>query len=246
MTNFIVEPKSVTGDRLSLSGDEAKHLHNVLRAKIGDTFYAIDGTGLKYRTVIETISDSAVKGFITTITRLENEPFYQITLAQGICRPNKMHEIVERGTEIGVSDFIFYFSEKGYSKMQEESSSAKRVARLYRIARAAAKQSKRSIIPSVGELFTFREVLGLRNQFDVSIVAMLHPSAKPLESWLDKSQSIKKILIMVGPESGFSGAETSACLAAGLLPVSLGARRLRTETAGIIFPALVLSHLGDI
>ena len=246
ITNFFVDPQNIIEDRLVLTAEEAKHLHQVLRAKAGDTFYAIDGSGLKYRTVIETISDSSVKGFITTVTRLDNEPFYHITLAQGICRPTKMDEIVERGTEIGVSSFIFYFSEKGYSKMQEESSSAKRVSRLNRIAKAAAKLSKRSLIPSIGELFTFREILGLRSQFDLSMVAVFDSSAKSVESYLDNKSSIKKILLMVGPESGFSKDEETACLKSGFLPVSLGPRRLRTETAGIIFPALVLSHLGDI
>ena len=246
VTNFYVDPKHIIEDRLVLGADEAKHLHHVLRAKAGDTFYAIDGTGLKYRTVIETISDASVKGIITTVTRLENEPFYHITLAQGMCRPNKMDEIIERGTEIGVSNFMFYFSEKGYSKMKEESSSSRKVSRLSRIARAAAKQSKRSLIPSVGELFTFREILARRKQFDLSMAAVFHQSAKSVDSYLDRASSAKKILLMVGPESGFSSEEEAACLESGFLPVTLGSRRLRTETAGIIFPALVLSYLGDL
>ena len=110
ITNFIVEPKNVFDEKLSLVGDEARHLCKVLRAKVGDSFYAIDGTGLRYRAVIESISASKVSGIISSTTRKENEPAINLTLAQGICRPAKMDLIVEKGTELGLSSFIFYLS----------------------------------------------------------------------------------------------------------------------------------------
>jgi 16S rRNA (uracil1498-N3)-methyltransferase len=246
VTNFIVEPLRVQGDRLTLTGEEARHLHHVLRAKAGDAFYAIDGAGLKYRAVIESSGKASVTALISSVTRLENEPFCQITLAQGLCRPNKMDEIVEKGTETGVSSFIFFFSEKGYCSMPDGSSSARKVARLRRIARAAAKQCKRSLIPTIRELMTFSEVLSLKNEFDLALLATRGPSSKSVEYYFGDSAVFKKILLLVGPESGLSDDEINACLGRGLLPTSLGARRLRAETAAMIFPALVLNRLGEI
>ncbi|HBC47595.1 MAG TPA: hypothetical protein DEO84_05580 [candidate division Zixibacteria bacterium] len=245
VTNFIVEPGQVKGERLTLTGEEAKHLSQVLRAKPGDTFWAFDGSGLKYRAVIESIDKTSVTGIIASTSRLENEPFYNVTLAQGICRPNKMDEIVEKGTEVGVSSFIFYYSDKGYSKQTEESSSRK-TSRLVRIARAAAKQSKRSIIPNIAEFVSFVDLLDQRKDYDLALVAHQDASSKPIEHYLEEITAIRKILLLVGPESGFSESEFEACLNAGFMPTGLGPRRLRTETAAMIFPALILHQLGDL
>lgn len=227
-------------------GEEARHLRLVLRSKVGDAFYAIDGTGLKYRGVIESFAKSSVNAIISAVTRLENEPFCQITLAQGICRPSKMDEIVEKGTETGVSSFIFFYSDKGYSKMQSQSFSSGKTTRLKRIARAAAKQCKRSLIPAIGEFLPFRQVLDLRSEHDLSLFAEAGPSSRTVEHYLNPSSSVKRILLLVGPESGLSDDEVAACLEKGFLPTSLGPRRLRAETAAMIFPALVLHHLGEI
>jgi 16S rRNA (uracil1498-N3)-methyltransferase len=218
----------------------------VLRAKPGDTFWAFDGTGLKYRAVIEAIGKGSVTGLISSTTRLENEPFYNITLAQGICRPNKMDDVVDKGTEIGVSSFIFYYSDKGYARQSEESSNSRKESRLVRIARAAAKQSKRSIIPAIYKFITYTDLLELRNDYDLSLVAHQSPSSRPVEHYLAEISAIRKIMLLVGPESGLSENEFDACINAGFMPASLGPRRLRTETAGIIFPALILNRLGDL
>ncbi len=216
-----------------------------MRAKVGDSFWALDGTGLKYRAVIESIDRHTITGIISSTTRLENEPFFNVTLAQGICRPAKMDEIVEKGTEVGVSGFIFYYSDKGYSRQQEEPSPRK-TSRLVRIARAAAKQSRRSIIPVISEPLTFPELLDLRRDHDLALVAHHDPESKPIDHYLADTGAIRKILLLVGPESGLSQNEFDGCLHAGFLPVSLGPRRLRAETAAMIFPALILNHLGDL
>ncbi len=217
-----------------------------MRAKIGDSFYAIDGTGLKYRVVIDSISGTTVRGLISNVTRLENEPFHNVTLAMGICRPARMDFIVEKGTEIGVSSFIFYYSEKSYLKIKVDSSSVRRISRLKKIVRAAAKQSKRSVIPSVMQFKTFAETLGIKGEFDLSLIAISNRSSRTMEQAVQKSHDLKKLLLLVGPESGFTDDEVSSAIDAGFSPVRLGPRRLRAETAGVLFPILVLNHLGDL
>ena len=233
-------------DELILRGDEAKHLSHVLRAKIGDVFFAIDGTGRKYRSVIQAMDKNSIRAMISSITRLENEPFYHITLAQGICRPAKLDEIVEKGTETGVVSFIFYYSEKAYSQMVEEPSTARKIIRLERVARAAAKQCKRSVIPAIEPLISLNDIIKQRIDYDLALVAAIHPKARPLAEHLTNISNMKKLLLLVGPESGLTDGETEMAIGGGFLPVGFGARRLRTETAGIIFPALVLNILGDL
>lgn len=218
----------------------------MLRAKPGDTFYAIDGTGMKYRVVIETIKGQAIKGIVSNITRLENEPFHHVCLAMGICRPAKMDYIVEKGTEIGVSSFEFFYSEKSYAKTKEDLASARKISRLQRIIEAAVKQSKRTLIPQVSKFKTFAEILEISTDFDLALAATIGHNAKPLDDAVDKSRQLKKVIALVGPESGLTDHETEIAIARGFLPISMGTRRLRTETAGIVFPALILNHLGDL
>ena len=180
------------------------------------------------------------------VTRLENEPFHNITLAMGICRPSRMDFIVEKGTEIGVASFIFYYSEKSYLKMKGDSSSVRRISRLKKIVRAAAKQSKRSVIPSVMQFKTLAETLGIKGDFDLSLIAISNRSSRTMEQAVQKSHDLKRLFLLVGPESGFTDDEVSSAIDAGFLPVRLGPRRLRAETAGVLFPTLVLNHLGDL
>ncbi len=187
-----------------------------------------------------------VEAIISNITRRENEPICDMTMAMGICRPAKMDEIVERGTETGVSSFLFYYSDKSYAKMKDESSSVRKLPRLKRIAIAAAKQSKRSLIPKIIDFQTFSETIKLVSDYDFAVLAESRKLSKSIESVFVRNNDTKKVLLMVGPESGLSDDEFDAAVETGFVPVSLGPRRLRAETAGIIFPALVLNRLGDL
>lgn len=217
-----------------------------LRARKGDSFFAIDGTGKRYRAVIESISGKIVKGIISNITRLENEPYVDITLAMGICRPAKLDEVVEKSTELGVSSFLFYFSEKSYLHNYDESSAGRKKARLKKIARAAAKQSLRSVIPEIQDFVMFKDVIRLSIDYDISLVAESKPGSKSVDETVSPSADTKKVLLLIGPESGLTDDEYDTAVEYGFKPVNLGIRRLRAETAGIIFPALVLNRLGDL
>jgi 16S rRNA (uracil1498-N3)-methyltransferase len=187
-----------------------------------------------------------VEGLVSNVTRLENEPFHNITLAMGICRPAEMDLIVEKGSEVGVSSFVFYYSEKSYARAKEDLSSARKISRLKRVARAAAKQSKRSIIPAIAPFGIYTEIMTIKGDHDQSLIAALHKSSKPMESVLNKSPDSKRILLLVGPPSGLSDDETKTAIDSGFIPVRLGPRRLRAETAGLVFPATVLHSLGDL
>ena len=246
VTNFIVEPSNIDGESLKLIGEEAKHLQSVLRGKTGDIFFAIDGLGVKYRAIVESLTKTHVIGKIISSTRRENEPYYEITLAQGICRQNKIDDIIDKGTELGVTSFIIYYSDKSYSKINDDKSAGAKLNRLNRIARAAAKQSKRSVIPTISIVLSFNDTLKFATEHDISLIAALHPESRMIKDYLHKSIDAKKILLLVGPESGLSDEEVESAVRSGFKPISLGPRRLRTETAGILFPALALSYLGDI
>ena len=130
--------------------------------------------------------------------------------------------------------------------MIEEPGTARKIIRLERVVKAAAKQCKRSLIPAVEPLMPFGDILRLRNEYDLALVGAINPKARPLADQIGGATNVKKFLLLVGPESGLTEDETMAAINAGFQPVSFGPRRLRTETAGIIFPALVLNLLGDL
>jgi 16S rRNA (uracil1498-N3)-methyltransferase len=229
-----------------LKGDEAKHLVKTLRARKGDSFFAIDGTGKRYRAVIESASPKIVKGLISNVTRLENEPHIDITLAMGICRPARMDEVVEGSTELGVSSFLFYFSEKSYLHEYDDNSVKRKITRLKRITRSAAKQSLRSVIPEIHDFVMFNDVIKLSVEYDIALVAESKSGSRPVDESVTPSTDTKKILLLIGPESGLTDDEYDSAVEYGFRPVNLGIRRLRAEIAGIIFPALVLNRLGDL
>ena len=187
-----------------------------------------------------------MKGIISNVTRLENEPYADITLAMGICRPAKMDEVVERGVELGVSSFLFYFSEKSYLQEYDENSVKRKISRLTRISRAASKQSLRSIVPEIRDFAMFNEVIKFSIDYDISLIAESKSGSDSIEKAVSPAPEIKKLLLLVGPESGLTDDEYNTAVEYGFKPVNLGIRRLRAETAGIILPALVLNRLGDL
>ncbi len=164
----------------------------------------------------------------------------------GICRPGKMDEVVEKSTELGVSSFLFYFSEKSYLHNYDENSVRRKIIRLKKIARAAAKQSLRSVIPEIRDFVMFKDVIRLSIDYDISLVAESKPGSKSVDETVSPSADTKKILLLIGPESGLTDEEYETAVEYGFSPINLGIRRLRAETAGIIFPALVLNRLGDL
>jgi 16S rRNA (uracil1498-N3)-methyltransferase len=187
-----------------------------------------------------------VKAIISNVTRLENEPHIDLTLAMGICRPAKMDDVVEKGTETGVSSFLFYYSEKSYARYKDEVSSKSKSSRLKRVVKAAVKQSRRSLIPEISDFVLYTEILLEKKNYDLALVAESSSQSKSVDEVVAQSPDIKKIILIVGPESGLTDDEFDMAVEAGFKPVSLGMRRLRAETAGIIFPALVLNRLGDL
>jgi len=243
-TNFMVSPNAVVGNQLTLDETESHHLYKVMRAQAGDIFYAVDGQGLKHRAVIKTITSRCVVGEIINSTRLENEPLLKLTLAVGLCRPAKIDFIIEKGTELGVSQFVFFLSEKTVADDKIDRAAAKKLGRWENIAAAATKQSFRTVIPEILQPIAFHDILKLPLDYHQSLIAdMNHPPEK-LENML--SDSPREVLLLVGPESGLTQREAEQAIEAGFKPIKLGPRRLRVETAAILFAALVMEKAGEI
>jgi 16S rRNA (uracil1498-N3)-methyltransferase len=246
VTNFYTSPDKIGKESLTIEGEEAKHILAVLRHGAGDVIDVVDGCGTKCRVQIDEVSRDFLQGRILSRTSMENEPDCRLTLAQAVCRKERMDFLVEKATEIGVSSIIPIMTERNLIKVDEASREKKRIDRWTRIAIAAMKQSLRTILPEIYNIAPFEQLLPRIKSFDLCLIASLDKESESLRECEGLRKRPKNMLLIVGPEAGFTEGELSKALAEGAIPVSLGRRRLRTETAGVVFLSLVLHQLDEL
>ncbi len=261
ITNFYVNPENVGKDSLKIVGEEARHIVTVLRHQNGETIDVVDGCGTKYKVLIQDLGKDYVEGKILSKKKRENEPLVHLTLAQAVCKGMKMDFLIEKATEIGVSTIVPILTLNTVVrlvKVAEEDGSpspgAKRkTERWRRLAIASMKQSLRSVLPDIQNPTRFDDLLPKIKTFDLALIASLEKGAKSVRECgelkkrlTDRKDRLRSVLIMVGPEAGFTEEEVSKAKDLGAIPITLGSRRLRTETAGIVFSSLVLYELEDL
>lgn len=244
ITNFYVHPEDVQGDQARFRADETRHIVSVLRKSSGDMIAAVDGQGNEYTIVLERIGATSAEGRIIQRRRRCREPIAEVTLAQGLPKGDKLGQIIKKSTELGVSAIWPLMTEHTVISA-DKSSAGRKLGRWQRIAIGAMKQSLRTRLPQIRPPMDFDEMLEQVSGFDLALMAALSEDALPLGRVLDETGSRRRLLILVGPEGGFSGDEIDRARSSGIRPVTLGPRRLRAETAAIVFLGLVMFRLGE-
>ena len=240
--SFFVHPKNVHGSELILSEDETHHLSRVLRKKKGDIIWVVDGEGTGYEVKILHIEKNGVRGKIIRTRRRTGEPVAEVSLAQGVLKGERFDWLVEKVTEIGVRKIIPFISKNAVTVVGPQ-----KIARWKRIAMASMKQSGRSILPDITSAMTFNQVMSLGSNCKYRLIAHSSLESSSINSIENKHQIAKqKVLLVVGPEGGFNQEEIEQAIEHGFRPVTLGPRRLRAETAGIVLSSLILSKLGEL
>lgn len=239
---FYVPSNKISSDTIELSADESRHVTTVLRLKRNDPVIVVDGNGMAYRGELVTDNNSKHASVrVTDTMRNSGEPMVRLTLAAGLSTGFKFDQVIQQGTEVGVSRFVPLKTEKSYIKSADLSN---KLNRFEKVAIAAMKQSRRSYLPDVAEIRSLPEYL--KESMDEPLKLLFHPDVEAgisLESI--KNPAVQRAAILIGPESGFSVNEVASAINAGFKPISLGSRILRTETAGPICAALVLQALGE-
>ncbi|MEE9226059.1 MAG: RsmE family RNA methyltransferase [Bacteroidota bacterium] len=235
MDYFHTLPELISASTLVVAGDEFKHLHKVLRKKAGDTIFIMDGMGILYECVIERIDRMQAECSIVRSTRPETEPEVEVTLAVALLRnPSRFDFLVEKTVELGVKRIVPL-------KTKYTIPSRARRERWTPLAVAAMKQSGRAVLPEIESLTTFDQVL--QRGADIKLIAHEKlDTARPLAAVLTTEQTARSLLILIGPEGGFSEEELELAAHHNCVPASLGPRRLRTETAAIVSVALCIFH----
>lgn len=249
MHKFFTPKELINGDVAKIIGDDVKHIYKVLRISEGEKVTLNNCEGVEYLGRVKSVSKQEV--LIEILEKLEsnNESDVKIYLFQGLPKSQKMDLIVQKGTELGIAEFIPTITHRVDVKLKGE---FKKLDRLNRIALEAAKQSKRSIIPKVSQPIEFDEVLEKTNSLDLLIVPYENANNFGIKTLINKLRkenvidNLKTIGIFVGPEGGIEEYEIERLKDKGAHIVTLGKRILRTETAGFVATSLIQYELSDL
>lgn len=247
MKRFFAEHIGEKEKTALISGSELHHLKDVLRLKKGDKVIVFDGKGLEFIGNIETVGKDEVRIIIEKQLYDSKESRFEIILAQGIARGEKMDIIIQKATELGVSRIIPFAASRVVPKFRGGEQIAKKTKRWQRIALEAAKQCRRDIVPQIEEPTTFAEVLKRYSHCPERHIKLISWEGEKNNILKDilKPEGFSGCVVLIGPEGGFSEDEVIEAKKAGFLPVTLGPRILRTETAAISIAAIVQYELGD-
>lgn len=245
MQHFFVTPAQVKGDVILIDGSDVRHIGYALRMKIGEKLVISDGNNHRYLCRIDRISEKEVRAKILSEEERDTELPLRIYLFQGLPKGDKMERIIKSSAELGAYEIIPTVTKRAIVRPAKEKEE-RRVKRWQEIARGAAKQSARGVIPRVSEIMDYERALSYAGKLDVLLIpyelaADMGRTRRILESEIKKGASVG---IFIGPEGGFEKEEEAAALAAGAKEITLGRRILRTETAG---PALlsILMYLWE-
>ncbi len=242
MPKFFVSPQQINEKTIEITGDDAKHISTVLRAKTGDKITICDKKSTDYECSICRINKNSVIAEINEIHKNKNEPNIKITVFQSIPKLDKMETVIQKCVEIGVVRIVPVISEHTVVKIGENAS--KKLERFRKIACAAAKQCERGIIPDIHEIIDFNNAVNMAKSLDSAIMPYEKERKLSFKSAI-KEINGSEIGIFIGPEGGFSPSEVQLCAQNGIKSVSLGKRILRTETAGLVAAAILLYELEE-
>ena len=244
LNRFFIEASSIEGDRVRLSPEQSHQVCHVLRLKPGDTIVVLDDSGTEYDVTLTAVSRTQTAGQVTSRRRAPGEPAAKLTLFQSLLVREKFEWVLQKGTEVGVTQFVPVLTER--SLVRTKTIEPNKLDRWRRILTEAAEQSHRGRIPQLEPILPFENVLLRLRDFDRFLIAAPSERAKTLRDALQGiTRSPASLAIMIGPEGGFTDAEVARARDKGIVPIGLGPRILRTETAAIVACALVLYELGE-
>jgi len=244
MNRFFYRPDQLQNNLVTLTGEEARHLSCVLRAVPGNRVELCAVSGQCHVAVIVSLDQSRVVCRLAGEQLPGNEALLEITLAFGMPKGQKTDQIVQQATELGVATLVPFYSERSVPRpdlCKEED----KTGRLQRIARSSAAQSRRSRIPVVLPPSRWPDLLASFAGFQRVLLFFEGEKRRTLRAALTGAQAGNGVLLVTGPEGGFTAKETEEALAAGAAAVTLGPRILRAETAAVTAVALAFYEAGE-
>lgn len=234
MYQFFIEPSAIEKEYIEITGPDVNHIKNVLRMRIGERIAAVnEAEGRKYLCEIRKLEEECILCGIISEEETDTELSSKIYLFQGLPKGDKMELILQKAVELGCFEVIPVACKRCVVKLEEKKQKSK-VQRWQSISEAAAKQSGRRIIPNVHEVMRFSEALAYAADMDIRLIPYERAvNMEETKSLLASAKPGQRIAAFIGPEGGFEETEIEEAKKAGVMPVTLGRRILRTETAAI-------------
>ena len=255
MQHFFVEPSQIQGNRIRITGTDVNHIRNVLRMHSGEEISVSNGTdGRDYRCEIDTITEDEVLCRLMFIKEDGVELPVRITLFQGLPKADKMELIIQKAVELGAAEIVPVATARCVVKLDDKKAKSK-TERWQGISEAAAKQSKRAVVPQVLAPMTMKEALGYASE--MAMAAIPYELAEGMQATDRFVEDVCKLAaqnageekpqigIFIGPEGGFTEEEITFAQEKEVCPLSLGKRILRTETAGLAILSVLMYHLEE-
>ncbi len=244
MYHFFVEPSQIQGNKIIITGKDVNHIKNVLRMKPGEEIAVSNGLdGKEYHCGIAEWYEDRIVCDLFFVKEEGVELASKIYLFQGLPKADKMELIIQKAVELGVYEIIPVASKRAVVKLDAKKAESKLI-RWQAIAEAAAKQSKRGIIPKIKEVMSFQEAVAYSSCAQVKTIP--YELAQGMERTKEIISGIRPgepVAVFIGPEGGFAEEEIEMAMQAGIEPVTLGRRILRTETAGMAVLSVIMYHL---
>lgn len=248
MYQFFVEPAqiSIPDKTVIIIGSDVNHIRNVLRMKPGEELNISNGQdGREYRCAIDSLEEDRIICQLRFVKEDKVELPSRVYLFQGLPKADKMELIIQKAVELGVYRIIPVATKRCVVRLDEKKAAAK-TARWQGIAEAAAKQSKRAVIPEVSNVMSFTQAIEQASDMSVRLIPYeLAEGMEKTREIIDALSPGQDIALFIGPEGGFEEAEIRAATDKGMIPITLGKRILRTETAGMTVLSWIMYRLEN-
>lgn len=233
MYHFFVSPHQIQDKTIYIEGKDVNHIKNVLRMQIGEEIAVGNGEDdREFRCRIAAFEEERIVCELNFIRESGVELPVRVTLFQGLPKNDKMELIIQKAVELGVYEIVPVAMKRCVVKLDAKKEASK-IVRWQGISEAAAKQSKRSLIPNVSPVLTMKEALEKASGMDGKIIPYeLAEGMEEARAFFDALKPGMEVGVFIGPEGGFDESEITRALEYGVKPISLGKRILRTETAG--------------
>lgn len=246
MYHFFVKPEQIVGKKVYITGKDVNHIKNVLRMKVGEELALSNGVDSnEYRVQIAEMLEEEILCDLLFVKEDGVELPAKVYLYQGLPKSDKMELILQKAVELGVHEVIPVATKRAVVKLDAKKEKSK-LLRWQGISEAAAKQSKRAIIPEVKPVLSFKEAIKEVSDFEVKLIP--YEMAEDMVKTREIIKAIKpgdKVAVFIGPEGGFDDEEIAFALENGVTPITLGRRILRTETAGMTMMSIIMYELED-
>ena len=245
MRYFYIEPDALRKEPIALKGSELRHIKNVLRLKPGSRIYLVDGEGFEYEAVIRRFLTDRVELEITDKRPGKKESPVSISVAQALLKDRKMDRLLRHLCELGIARWVPFMCKRSVP-IPGKKRLTTRVERWQKIVQESMKQCQRAMLPQIFATMTFEDLLDTGRNYDLNIIFFENENTSLNSLMLTVGQPPpKNILLILGPEGGFTDGEIDRARAAGFQVTGLGPRILRAETATIAACTLAQYLFGD-